>query len=64
MSDAAVSKNRKKTFPRHDKPMVVESVTRIVKASERDNGEDFPRWRRTQISLPRVRWLEREWSDK
>jgi hypothetical protein len=44
--------------------MVIESVTRIVKASERDNGEDFPRWRRTQISLPRVRWLEREWSDK
>lgn len=67
MNDADVSKNLNKTFPRKRQPLEIEAVTRVVPARDpwrtaqnfRGDNEGHG-LRMIPMSLPRVRWLDRE----
>jgi len=59
--DSEVSQIRRKVFPRERPPLVIEKITKTVSVVEGPSYSSASQKtaRQTELSLPRVKWLER-----
>lgn len=60
MKDSEVSRKRNKVFPRERPPLIIEKTSRVVPAADMNSQNSTMGQRLTLMSLPRVKWLERE----
>lgn len=59
--DSEVSQTRRKVFPRERPPLVIEKITKTITVAEAASYSSASQKtaRQTELSLPRVKWLER-----